>query len=126
MYKKTKGKKKRNSRSGIVHVYATFNNTIVTVTNPRGHVIAWSSGGAAAFKGTRKATPFAAQVAAENAGRLCVQHGIRKIEIRMCGPGRGRDNALRALQALAIPITVLRDVTPVPHNGCRPPKKRRV
>lgn len=115
---------KKKIQTGIVHIRATFNNTLVTVTDPSGNVISWSSAGACGFKGARKSTPFAAQEAATAAVRQSVEQGLRKVEVMVSGPGSGRETALRAIQAAGIGITLIRDVTPIPHNGCRPPKKR--
>ena len=124
---KPKAKKaKKNIQSGIAHITASFNNTIVTITDVSGNVVAWSSAGVKGFKGSRKSTPFAAQMAAENAGRKAMEHGMRTLEIEVRGPGSGRESALRALQAVGLAVTAIRDVTPIPHNGCRPPKRRRV
>lgn len=122
--KKKKGK--RNVPKAIVHVHATFNNTIVTVTEPNGETISWSSAGACGFKGSRKSTPFAAQVAGERAARAAMDVGVQTAEVFLKGPGSGREMALRAISAAGINVTVIRDVTPIPHNGCRPPKRRRV
>jgi small subunit ribosomal protein S11 len=119
-------KERKNIISGVAHVNASFNNTIVTITDAQGNAIAWSSAGASGFKGSRKSTPFAAQMAAEGAGRKAMEHGMRTIEILVRGPGSGRESALRALQAVGLAVTSIRDVTPIPHNGCRPPKRRRV
>ncbi len=119
-------KVKKNIPEGIAHIKATFNNTIVTITDKLGNTISWSSAGANGFKGSRKGTPFAAQVAAENAAKKAMEHGVRTLEVEVKGPGSGREAALRALQAAGLQITVIRDVTPLPHNGCRPPKRRRV
>jgi small subunit ribosomal protein S11 len=118
-------KERKNIISGVAHVNASFNNTIVTITDAQGNAIAWSSAGASGFKGSRKSTPFA-QMAAEGAGRKAMEHGMRTIEILVRGPGSGRESALRALQAVGLAVTSIRDVTPIPHNGCRPPKRRRV
>ena len=124
---KPKAKKvKKNIQSGIAHITASFNNTIVTIPDVSGNVVAWSSAGVKGFKGSRKSTPFAAQMAAENAGRKAMEHGMRTLEIEVRGPGSGRESALRALQAVGLAVTAIRDVTPIPHNGCRPPKRRRV
>ncbi len=124
---KTKGKsKKKVPTSGIAHIQATFNNTIITITDPEGNVLFWSSGGKAGFKGTKKGTPYAAQQAAEQVGKEAVSHGMKKVEIWLKGPGSGREAAIRALQNAGLDITAIRDRTPIPHNGCRPPKKRRV
>jgi len=119
-------KERKNIIAGVAHVNASFNNTIVTVTDAQGNTIAWSSSGQQGFKGSRKSTPFAAQMAAENAGRKAMEHGMRTLEIEVRGPGSGRESALRALQAVGLAVTAIRDVTPIPHNGCRPPKRRRV
>ena len=126
MAKSKKRKQRRNVSRGIAHIKATFNNTIVTITDAQGNAIAWSSSGQQGFKGSRKSTPFAAQMAAEGAGRKAMEHGMRTIEILVRGPGSGRESALRALQAVGLAVTSIRDVTPIPHNGCRPPKRRRV
>ena len=123
----TKKKKvKKNIPMGIAHVNATFNNTIITITDTKGNTISWSSEGSEGFKGSRKSTPFAAQLAAENAGKKAQDNGVKTIEIQVRGPGAGRESALRALQATGFIITSIKDVTPIPHNGCRPPKRRRV
>lgn len=119
-------KERKNITTGIAHVLASFNNTIVTFTDTQGNTIAWSSAGAEGFKGSRKSTPYAAQVAAEAAGRKAREHGMETIEIEVSGPGAGRESALRALQSVGFNITAIRDVTPIPHNGCRPRKRRRV
>jgi small subunit ribosomal protein S11 len=119
-------RERKNITSGIAHVNASFNNTIITITDVQGNTIAWSSSGAQGFKGSRKSTPFAAQMAAEDAGRKAMDHGMRTLEIEVRGPGSGRESALRALQAVGLSVTAIRDVTPIPHNGCRPPKRRRV
>lgn len=119
-------KERKNISSGIAHVNASFNNTQVTITDVQGNVIAWSSSGTQGFKGSRKSTPFAAQMAAEDAGRKAQEHGMRAVEIRVKGPGSGRESALRALQSVGFAISQIKDVTPIPHNGCRPPKRRRV
>jgi small subunit ribosomal protein S11 len=119
-------RERKNITSGVAHVNASFNNTIVTITDVQGNTIAWSSSGGQGFKGSRKSTPFAAQMAAEDAGRKAMEHGMRTIEIEVRGPGSGRESALRALQAVGFSVTAIRDVTPIPHNGCRPPKRRRV
>lgn len=123
---KTKKKVKKNIQSGIAHIQSTFNNTIVTITDVSGNVVAWSSAGVRGFKGSRKSTPFAAQLAAEDAAKKAQEHGMRSIAVYVKGPGAGRESALRALQAAGFKISLIRDVTPVPHNGCRPPKRRRV
>ena len=119
-------RERKNITSGVAHVNASFNNTIITITDVQGNTIAWSSSGAQGFKGSRKSTPFAAQMAAEDAGRKAMDHGMRTLEIEVRGPGSGRESALRALQAVGLGVTAIRDVTPIPHNGCRPPKRRRV
>ena len=126
MAKTTKTAKRRKIHTAIVHIHATFNNTIVTVTDTAGRVVCWSSAGACGFKGSRKSTPFAAQVAAEQAARQSIEQGVKQAEVRVCGPGAGRETALRSLQTTGLSITLIRDVTPVPHNGCRPPNRRRV
>jgi len=122
------GKKrvKKNVSTGIAHIQSTFNNTIVTITDVNGNVISWSSCGSRNFKGSRKSTPFAAQLAAEDAARKAQDHGVRTVAIFVKGPGSGRESALRAFQAVGMRVTLIRDVTPIPHNGCRPPKRRRV
>jgi small subunit ribosomal protein S11 len=119
-------RERKNITNGIAHVVASFNNTTVTITDVQGNTISWSSAGSVGFKGSRKSTPFAAQMAAEDAGRKAQEHGMRTLEVNVKGPGSGRESALRALQATGFQITAIRDVTPVPHNGCRPPKRRRV
>ena len=124
--KKVARRERKNIAVGIAHVNASFNNTIVTITDMNGNAIAWSSSGVHGFKGSRKATPYAAQIVAEDAGKKAQEHGMKTLEVRVKGPGSGRESALRALQAVGFNITSIRDVTPVPHNGCRPPKRRRV
>jgi small subunit ribosomal protein S11 len=119
-------KVKKNVSEGIAHVQASFNNTIVTITDRQGNALSWATSGNAGFKGSRKSTPFAAQVAAERAGRVAQEYGVKNIEVRVKGPGPGRDSAVRALNAIGLKISSISDVTPVPHNGCRPPKRRRV
>jgi small subunit ribosomal protein S11 len=119
-------KEKKNVVVGVAHVAATFNNTIITITDPAGNAISWSSSGMMGFKGSRKSTPYAAQMAAEDAGRKAIEHGMRTLEVEVSGPGSGRESALRALQSVGLVVTSIRDVTPIPHNGCRPPKRRRV
>ena len=121
-----KKKEKKNITSGIAHVNSTFNNTIITITDFQGNAVAWSSAGAQGFKGSRKSTPFAAQLAAEDAGKKAQEHGLKTLEIEVSGPGSGRESALRSLQAIGYIITSIKDVTPIPHNGCRPRKRRRV
>ena len=124
--KKGKKRVKKNVANGVVYINSTFNNTMITITDPTGNVLSWSSAGARGFKGSRKSTPFAAQVAAERAGRVAVECGVKNLEVRIKGPGPGRESAVRALNALGMKITSISDVTPVPHNGCRPPKRRRI
>jgi len=119
-------RERKNITSGVAHVNATFNNTHITITDAQGNAISWSSAGSQGFKGSRKSTPYAAQVAAEDAGRKAQEHGMKSLEIEVKGPGSGRESALRALQAIGFTITSIRDVTPIPHNGCRPRKRRRV
>ncbi len=119
-------RERKNITSGVAHVNATFNNTLITITDAQGNAISWSSAGGMGFKGSRKSTPYAAQVAAENAAQKAQEHGMKTLEVNVKGPGSGRESALRALQAAGFNITAIRDVTPIPHNGCRPPKRRRV
>ncbi|PXF53227.1 MAG: 30S ribosomal protein S11 [Deltaproteobacteria bacterium] len=119
-------KERKNVPEGIVHIQSTFNNTIITITDKQGNAISWSSAGTQGFKGSRKGTPFAAQVAAENAVRKAAEHGMRSVEVHVKGPGSGREAALRALQIAEFKVSIIRDVTSIPHNGCRPPKRRRV
>lgn len=119
-------RERKNISSGVAHVVATFNNTMITITDAQGNTIAWSSAGTQGFKGSRKSTPYAAQMAAEDAGRKAQEHGMKVLEVEVKGPGSGRESALRALQAVGFTITSIRDVSPIPHNGCRPPKRRRV
>lgn len=119
-------KVKKNVADAVAHIHASFNNTIVTITDRQGNTLTWFTAGAAGFKGSRKSTPFAAQVAAENAGKLALEYGVKNLEVRIKGPGPGRESTVRALNALGFKITSISDVTPIPHNGCRPPKKRRV
>ena len=121
-----KRRERKNITSGVAHVNASFNNTMITITDAQGNAIAWSSAGTMGFKGSRKSTPFAAQMAAEDAGKKAAEHGVRTLEVEVRGPGSGRESALRALQAGGFQITAIRDVTPIPHNGVRPPKRRRV
>jgi small subunit ribosomal protein S11 len=123
---KIKKKDRKNIPFGVAHVNASFNNTIISMTDPAGNVVSWSSAGAHGFKGSKKATPYAAQVTAEDAGRKAQAHGMKPIEILVKGPGSGRESALRAFQTIGFTVTSIRDVTPIPHNGCRPPKRRRV
>ena len=122
----SKRRGKRNVAKAVAHIQATFNNTVVTITDVNGNTVAWSSAGSRGFKGSRKSTPFAAQLAAEEAARKAMEHGMRSVAIFVKGPGAGRESALRALQTAGFKVTLIRDVTPVPHNGCRPPKRRRV
>jgi small subunit ribosomal protein S11 len=121
-----KRRERKNITSGVAHVNASFNNTMITITDAQGNTISWSSAGSMGFKGSRKSTPYAAQMAAEDAGRKAMEHGVRTLEVNVAGPGSGRESALRALQATGFTVTTIRDVTPIPHNGCRPPKRRRV
>jgi small subunit ribosomal protein S11 len=123
--KKTKKRVKKNIQTGVAHIHATFNNTCVTITDVAGNAIAASSAGAVGFKGSRKSTPFAAQVCAENVAKKAMEHGVRQVGVLVKGPGAGRESALRSLQASGFKITYIRDITPIPHNGCRPPKRRR-
>jgi small subunit ribosomal protein S11 len=123
---KVKKKVRKNISSGVVHIHATFNNTIVTISDLAGNTIAWGSSGSAGFKGSRKSTPFAAQLAAENAAKAAMEHGLKSVDVFVKGPGSGREAAMRSLQAVGLEVRVIRDVTPIPHNGCRPPKRRRV
>ena len=126
--KPSRGRKKvrKNIPRGVVHIRATFNNTIVTITDPQGNVVAWSTAGNCGFKGSRKSTPFAAQITAEAAARRAMEHGLQQVEVHVKGPGAGREAAIRSLQAIGLSITMIRDVTPIPHNGCRAPQRRRV
>lgn len=129
MARKTNTRKKRvkkNIEAGIAHIRSTFNNTIVTLTDTHGNALSWSSAGALGFRGSRKSTPFAAQMAAETAAKAAMEHGLRTVEVFVKGPGSGREAAIRALQATGLEVTMIKDVTPIPHNGCRPPKRRRV
>lgn len=124
--KATKRRVKKNIPNGIAHIQATFNNTIVTITDTNGNVVSWSSSGTRGFKGSRKSTPFAAQMAGEDAARKAMDHGMKFIDVYVKGPGAGRESALRSLQAAGLKVNLIKDVTPIPHNGCRPPKRRRV
>ena len=126
--KKSKGKKKvkKNIQTGVAHIQSTFNNTVITITDVGGNTLAWASAGQQGFKGSRKSTPFASQMAAEECAKKAMEHGVRTLGVYVKGPGAGRESALRALQAAGMRITLIRDVTPIPHNGCRPPKRRRV
>jgi len=123
---KAKKKEKKNIVSGIAHVNSTFNNTLVTITDAQGNVVSWSSSGMMGFKGSRKATPYASQLAAEDAGKKAQEHGMKELEVLVKGPGSGRESALRALQTIGFTVKSIKDITPIPHNGCRPPKRRRV
>nr|YP_010618749.1 Ribosomal protein S11 [Rhodomelopsis africana]WAX02762.1 Ribosomal protein S11 [Rhodomelopsis africana] len=124
--KKNQNKKKKNIINGITHIQSTFNNTIITITDLQGETITWSSSGASGFKGAKKSTPFAAQTTAEKSAKVAIDYGMKQTEVMINGPGGGRETAIRAIQAAGIEITLIKDITPVPHNGCRPPKKRRV
>jgi small subunit ribosomal protein S11 len=126
MKKGARKKVKKNVQAGIAHVQSTFNNTIITITDPAGNALCWATAGGAGFKGSRKSTPFAAQVAAEDCAKRAMEHGVRQLSVCVKGPGSGREAAVRAIQAAGIKVTMIRDVTPIPHNGCRPPKRRRV
>jgi len=121
-----KGKERKNVANGVAHIHASFNNTIVTITDTAGNVITWSSSGNKGFKGSRKSTPFASQLAAESAAKKAMEHGMRQVEVFVKGPGTGRESAIRAIQSAGLEIVAIKDVTPIPHNGCRPPKRRRV
>ncbi|MBA4495915.1 30S ribosomal protein S11 [Paenactinomyces guangxiensis] len=123
---RVKRRAKKNIESGVVHIRSTFNNTIITITDPRGNVVAWASAGTMGFKGSRKSTPFAAQMAAEQAAKTAMENGMRSVEVMVKGPGAGREAAIRSLQAAGLEVNLIKDVTPIPHNGCRPPKRRRV
>ncbi len=121
-----KRRERKNIEKGCAHIQATFNNTIVTITDLAGNAVSWASAGELGFKGSRKSTPFAAQTAAETAGKLATEHGMKTVEVYVKGPGSGRESAIRALETVGLQITLIKDVTPIPHNGCRPPKRRRV
>ncbi|MCL6592424.1 MAG: 30S ribosomal protein S11 [Alicyclobacillus sp.] len=123
---RTRRRDRKNVEAGIAHIKSTFNNTIVSITDPVGNVISWASAGTVGFKGSRKSTPFAAQMAAESAARTAIEHGMKTVEVQVKGPGAGREAAIRSLQAAGLEVSGIRDVTPIPHNGCRPPKRRRV
>ena len=123
---RTKRRDRKNIEAGVAHIRSTFNNTIVTITDPHGNAIAWASAGTLGFKGSRKSTPYAAQMAAESAARAAMEHGMRTVEVLVKGPGAGREAAIRSLQAAGLEVSLIKDVTPIPHNGCRPPKRRRV
>lgn len=124
--RRARKKERKNIETGIAYIQSTFNNTIVTITDPQGNVVSWSSAGTQGFKGSRKSTPFAAQMAAQDAAKKAMEHGMRSVAVYVKGPGSGREAALRALQAAGFTISLIRDITPIPHNGCRPPKRRRV
>jgi len=124
--RRPKKRERKNIPHGIAHIKSSFNNTIITFTDRQGNVLSWASAGNAGFKGSRKSTPFAAQLAAEKAAKAAMEHGVRRVEVHMKGPGSGRDTAMRSLQNTGLEVTAIKDVTPVPHNGCRPPKRRRV
>ena len=126
MAKAGKKKVKKSVQSGVVHIQSTFNNTIITITDPSGGALSWASAGGSGFKGSRKSTPFAAQVAAEECAKKAMEHGVRQVSVYVKGPGSGRESAVRAIQAAGIKVTLIKDVTPIPHNGCRPKKRRRV
>ncbi len=121
-----KGKERKNVSMGVAHIHASFNNTIVTITDTVGNVLSWSSAGNKGFKGSRKSTPFASQLAAETAAKKAMEHGMRQVEVYVKGPGTGRESAIRSIQAAGLEVVAIKDVTPIPHNGCRPPKRRRV
>jgi len=123
---KTKKKVRKNILNGVVHIQSTFNNTIVTITDPNGNVVSWSTAGMNGFKGSRKSTPFAAQLASQDAAKKAMEHGLKNVEVYVKGPGPGRESALKALQATGLTVTMIKDVTPIPHNGCKPKKRRRV
>jgi small subunit ribosomal protein S11 len=123
---KVRRKERKNIATGVAHVNATFNNTMITISDTQGNTISWASAGMMGFKGSRKSTPYAAQLAAEDAGKKAMEHGMKTLEVEVRGPGSGRESALRALQTVGFQITTIKDVTPIPHNGCRPPKRRRV
>jgi len=123
---RTKRRDRKNIENGVAHIRSTFNNTIVTITDPHGNAIAWASAGNLGFKGSRKSTPYAAQMAAEAAARAAMEHGVKTVEVMVKGPGAGREAAIRSLQAAGLEVSLIKDVTPIPHNGCRPPKRRRV
>jgi small subunit ribosomal protein S11 len=124
--RRPKRRERKNIAHGIAHIKSSFNNTIITISDPQGNVIAWASSGNVGFKGSRKSTPFAAQLAAETAARRAMEHGLRKVDVVVKGPGSGRETAIRSLQNMGIEVSGIKDVTPIPHNGCRPPKRRRV
>ena len=123
---KVKRRERKNIHQGMVHIQSTFNNTIVTISDPKGNAISWASAGSSGFKGAKKGTPFAAQSAAEQAAKAAMEHGMKQVEVYINGPGAGRETAIRSLQSAGLEVTLIKDVTPIPHNGCRPPKRRRV
>lgn len=123
---RTKRKERKNIEFGVAHIRSTFNNTIITITDTKGNAISWASAGGLGFKGSRKSTPFAAQMAAEQAAKAAMEHGLKQVEVYVKGPGSGREAAIRSLQAAGLEVNMIKDVTPIPHNGCRPPKRRRV
>jgi small subunit ribosomal protein S11 len=123
---RTKKRERKNIESGVAHIKSTFNNTVVTITDVKGNTLAWASSGGVGFKGSRKSTPFAAQMAAEKASKEAMEHGLKEVEVMVKGPGAGREAAIRSLQAAGLEVNMIKDVTPIPHNGCRPPKRRRV
>lgn len=123
---RTKKRERKNIESGVAHIKSTFNNTVVTITDTKGNTLSWASAGGVGFKGSRKSTPFAAQMAAENAAKEAMEHGLKEVEVMVKGPGAGREAAIRSLQAAGLEVNMIKDVTPIPHNGCRPPKRRRV
>ncbi len=123
---RAKRRERKHIESGVAHIKSSFNNTVVTITDPQGNVLSWATAGSMGFKGSRKSTPFAAQMAAETAARAAMEHGLRQVEVYVKGPGAGREAAIRSLQAAGIDVSLIKDVTPIPHNGCRPPKRRRV
>lgn len=123
---RTKRRERKNIESGVAHIKSTFNNTVITITDTKGNTLSWASAGGVGFKGSRKSTPYAAQQAAENAAKEAMEHGLREVEVMVKGPGAGREAAIRSLQAAGLEVNMIKDVTPIPHNGCRPPKRRRV
>ncbi|MCL5290258.1 MAG: 30S ribosomal protein S11 [Eubacteriales bacterium] len=123
---RTKKRERKNIEFGVAHIKSTFNNTVITITDNKGNTLSWSSAGQVGFKGSRKSTPFAAQMAAENAAKEAMEHGLKEVEVMVKGPGAGREAAIRSLQAVGLEVSLIKDVTPIPHNGCRPPKRRRV
>ncbi|MDD4237564.1 MAG: 30S ribosomal protein S11 [Desulfotomaculaceae bacterium] len=123
---RTKKRERKNIETGVVHIKSTFNNTVITITDVRGNTLSWASAGGVGFKGSRKSTPFAAQIAAEKSAKEAMEHGLKEVEVMVKGPGAGREAAIRSLQAAGLEVNMIKDVTPIPHNGCRPPKRRRV